>query len=381
MSTNTANATVSDPNSFQSEASMLHEQALFNPRPDQRKAALTEIRKQSPFSPEQWAQFDLAAGIRSEEQVKNDLELTADSTMPVNSWINYEDDVLTEHDSSPNTLQYLIGAGFSTPSTLARYAHVQPMSHGGEQEADISMNARSRSRQDLPSYGLDGVGLPIIHSDWEIDSREFQASQEFGEDIDVRVAGDARDAIEDTEDELLFGGWGGSVQTRDGPFGVRGLNVDNDYVLSGSAAGDFGTAQNVIDTFVGIHQEFEGQDETDAPSPRQTGAIALIPSPQYTELTLQDYETSATDEPLMERLQRKFPYMTFIEAPRLTPGNIVVMLNDTRYFEVVVAQGITSTSWDVDGGFGRRSKMLASRIPWVKEQPDGIYGIARRTGA
>lgn len=372
-----SNANISNPQSFESSASLLHEQALFNPNPKKRAHALKTLRAQSGYTPEQWAKFDLAAGIRTKEEVK---ELVADTTMPVNSWIEYEDDILDEHEPAPSTMNYLIGQGYTTPSTLARYAHVQ-RNRTGEMEADVNMNARARSRQDLPAYGLDGVALPIVHADWEIDSREYQQSQEFGADLDARVAADAREAIEKKEDDLLFEGWNGSIKTRDGPFSVRGLETETDNVLTGSAADFTSDPNNVISTFEGIHQKFEDQDEEDAPSPRQTGATAFIPQKQYTEMTLEDYETSATDEPLMERLQRKFPYMRFVEAPRLTDGTIVVMLNNRRYFEVVVAQGMTNTSWDVDGGFGRRSKMLASRVPWIHHQPDDIYGIARFTGA
>lgn len=371
------NANISDPQSFEASASMLHEQALFNPNPQTRDKALKQIRANSAFTPQQWAKFDVAAGIRTKDEVK---ELFADSSMPVNSWIEYGNTSLDQHEKAPSTLNYLLNAGFSTPSTLSRYAHVQPM-RSGEMDADVNMNARARSRQDLPSYGLDGVALPIVHSDWEIDSREFQQSQAFGEDLDAKVASDAREAIEETEDDLLFNGWNSSVKTDRGAFGVDGLAEDSGKVLTGSAT-DWGTAANVIDTLEAIQQQIEGQaSDGRAPSPRQSGAIVFIPTAQMTEITLADYETSATDEPLMDRLNRKFPYLTFVEAPSLASGEIVYMLNDRRYFEIVNAQGMTNTSWDVDGGFGRRSKMMASRIPWVKEQPDGIYGIAYYTGA
>lgn len=377
------NATTTDPESFISDASELHEIALFNPFPEQRAQALATARKLSAYSPVQWAKFDLAAGIRTKEQVEADLkELTADTSMPVNSWVDYGTEVLQDHDQPTNTLQQLIGMGFATPSTLSRYAHVKPISSDGEMEAETNMNARARSRQDLPTYGLDGVALPITHSDWEIDSREYQQSQAFGEDLDARVATNAREAIEDQEDNILFDGWGGTVSTRDGPFGVDGITTANPNVLTGTASGDWGTPANVLDTLDKIQQTIEDQGaEGDNPSPRMSGVTVLVNTTQYTEVQLGDYTSSATDEPLMDRIQRKYPYINFVEAPHLDEGHVVYMVNDPRYFEVVVAQGVTSTSWDVDGGFGRRSKMLASRVPWVKEQPDGILGVARFTGA
>lgn len=377
MSNNTAN--VSDPQSFESGASILGEQALFSPVPDARATALKELRHRSPYSAEQWAKFDVAAGIRSQDEVE---ELVADATMPVNSWIEYDDDVLTDHEQATSTVQRLISMGFSTSSTLSRYAHVKPISPDTGMEADVNMNARARSQQDLPSYGLDGVALPIVHADWEIDSREYQQSEAFGEDLDARVASDAREAIEEREDQLLWNSWGRQIDTDRGPFGVEGITTGNDSVISGTAAGDFSTASNVLDTLDAIQQTIETQgDEGDNPSPRQSGVVLFLSTPQYTEIQLGDYTSSATDEPLLDRIQRKYPYIDLVEAPYLTDGHIVYMVNDNRYFEIVVAQGMTMTSWDVDGGHGRRSKALASRIPWVKQQPDDIKGIARYTGA
>lgn len=378
------NANISNPESFQNGASMLHEQALFNPVPDRRAQALTAARKQSAYSAEQWAKFDVAAGIRSKESVTDDetLELAADTTMPVESWVEYDDTTLEEHDGPTNTLQRLISMGFSISSSLARYAYVRPMSYGGEMEADVNMNARARSRQDLPTFGLDGVGQPIVHSDWEIDSREYQASQTYGEGLDASVAADAREAIEQTEDDILFNSWSGTVGTQNGDFGVRGLNTDAEMILPATATAGWEDPDAVISTLEEVQIQIENQgDEGEAPSPRQVGAILLVPTEQMTAIQVADYETAATDEPLAARLDRKFPYLELVEAPRLPSGNLVWMLNDTRYFSVVVAQGVTSTSWQVDGGFGRRSKMLASRMPWVRRQPDNIYGIVRVTGA
>jgi hypothetical protein len=376
-------AITQDPESFADGASALHETALFNPFPAKRAKALAATREQSNYSPVQWAKFDLAAGIRSREQVESQMEeLAADSTMPVKSWAEYGDEVLMDHETGPHTLQFLIDAGFSTPSTLARYAHIKPISPDSDQEAETNMNARARSRQDTPAYGLDGVALPITHSDWEIDSREYQQSQAFGEDLDARVASDAREAIEEQESTILWNDWGGTVETDEGSFGVEGITTGNSNVLTGTASGDFGTASNVLDTLDKIQQAIEDQGtEGDNPSPRLSGVTVFLNTTQYTEVQLGDYQSSATDEPLMDRIERKYPYITLREAPYLTDGHVVYMVNDSRYFEVPVAQPMTSTAWDVDGGFGRRSKMYASRVPWVKEQPDDILGIARYTGA
>lgn len=369
-------ANITLPGDFESNGTMLHAQALFNPISDQRESALKQLRAQSVFSPDEWEQLDAATGVNASAK-----ELVADASLQIDEWMQYSGEVRSDFDRAPSTVDRLLGAGYGTSASLSRYVYVSQM-RTGEIDADVSMNGRARGRQDMPAYGLDGVPLPIVHADYEIDNREYQNAQAFGEDFDSSVGEEAEDAVEDGEADLLWNGWGGTVQTDRGPFSIDGLDEDSGKNLSGSSSG-WGTPSNILSDVTTMQDKIEnqGDKDDDVPMVSENGAFVFVPTEQWGLLTRSDYETSATDEPVIDRLNRKYPYITFVPAPRLTDGNVIMLVRDKRYFDIVTAQSSTNMSWDVDGGMGLRNKLLASRIPYVKEQPNGIYGIVRFTGA
>jgi hypothetical protein len=359
--------------------SRLHETALFNPVKGVRNKAWKQIRAQSPFGPDTWDQLDQAVGIKSPEA-----ELTADSTITVDSWQEYADMILDDQFVESTVIDQLIGAGFGVSTSLFRYAYFDRL-RAQRMEADVSMNARARSTQEMPAHGLHGVPLWIHHVDYEFDSREFQNAQQFGDDLDPSVGREARRALNRSEHNMLWGGEGREIQTERGTLAVTGLDTDDNLILQAAgSAGWLSDPENILDDFKELHNTVEDQtdviDQDDVPLPSEVGGWVFVPRKLWGEYTREDYETSATDEPISERIDRKYPHLNVVPAPRLDADSLIMVLNDPRYFQIVTAQGVTNTNWEVDGGFGLRNKTLSSRTPFVRRSPDGVRGIVRMTG-
>lgn len=360
-------------------ASRLHETALFNPIPEQREKAWKQIRAQSPLGPDTWDELDQATGVKGPSA-----ELTADSSITVDSWQEYADMILDDQFVESTIIDQLIGSGFGVSTSLFRYAYFDRL-RSERMEATVSMNARARGVQEMPSHGLHGVPLWIHHVDYEFDSREFQNAQQFGDDLDPSVGREARRALNRSEHNMLWSGEGREIPTERGTLMVTGLDTDDNLVLQASnSTGWVSDPNNVLADFKELHDTIEEQtdvqDTDDVPLVSETGAMVFVPRKGWAELTREDYETSATDEPLVERINRKYPYLDIMPAPRLDNDSCILLLNNTRYFQMVNAQSVTNTNWEVDGGFGLRNKTLSSRTPFVRRTPDGIRGIARITG-
>jgi len=360
-------------------ASRLHETALFNPMKKTRQKAWKQIRAQSPLNPDQWEMLDEAVGVKQPTA-----ELTADSSITVDSWQEYADVILDDQFVESTIIDQLIGSGFGVSASLFRYAHFDRL-RSERMEATISMNARSRSTQELPSHGLHGVPLWIHHVDYEFDSREFQNAQQFGDDLDSSVGREARRALNRSEHNMLWDGEVREIPTERGALSVTGLDSDTDLILQASTSGGWTSdPDNIMEDFKELHNTIEDQtdvqDTDDVPLVSEIGGMVFVPRKQWGEITREDYETSATDEPLFERIQRKYGYLDIMPAPRLDSDSCILLLNDTRYFQMVNAQSVTNTNWEVDGGFGLHNKTLSSRTPFVRRSPDGVRGIARLTG-
>ncbi|WEL29858.1 major capsid protein [Haloferax volcanii] len=374
--------TANDPSPYgdiETSGSELHETALYNPFKEKRLQAWKKIRAKSPFSKSFWDSVDKLSGATGPES-----ELTANAALSVDSWQEYSDMVLDNQHVQSTIIDTLIGAGFGTSTSLFRFAHFDRL-RGQRMEADTSMNARARSTQDMPAHGLHGVPLWIHHVDWEFDSREFQNAQAFGEDLDPSVAREARRALNRSEHGMLWNGEGREVPTERGTLTVTGLDTDEDLILQASNSGGWiSDPDNILSDFKELHDTIEDQtdvvDEDDVPLLSQVGGFVFVPRQLWGEYTREDYETSATDEPIAERIERKYPYLNVMPAPRLDADSLILVANDPRYFQIVTASGVSNTSWDVDGGFGLRNKTLSSRTPFVRRSPDGVRGLARITG-
>ncbi|WP_459191829.1 bacteriocin [Halosimplex sp. J119] len=367
--------------SVENDLSLTAQKALFNPVPKVREQALQQLRAESPFSPEQWDQLDKATGVKSTNPTA---ELTADSTLEVDSWAQYADMVLSDQFVQSTVVDQLIGAGFVASSDLSRYAHFSPMS-GTRLEGTTSMNLRTRSEQEMTGHALDGVPLPMDIVTYQIDAREFQNAQAFGESFDDSVGTEARQALNRLEHNKLWDGWGPDVQTERGLLSVDGLDSNiNEIIQASTSTGWIGDAAGMLDDIDTLHDSIEDQsdvvDEDDVPLVSEVGAWLFVPRAMWGEFTREDYETEQADETVRNRIERKYDYLNIVPAPRLNSDSVIMMLDDPRYFQIVNAQGVTNTSWESDGGAALNNRLISSRTPFIRTQPDGISGITRMTG-
>ena len=362
------------------DATDRHLTAFFNPIETYRENALREIRASSGWSPGAWEKLDAAAGIKS----GGDEEIEA-AAMPYRMGVNFAQEGLDEQFVNSTVMDVLSGSGFGVSASLSDYVYARPLK-SGRMEADTAMNYRTESRQDLDTNGLDGVPLPVNIVTYEIDAREMEVKRAYGEDPEARPAREARNALNRSEHSILYNGWGNDFDTEAGTFSIGGLDsTDATKVLQAGASAGWQDEQEVLDNIDALHTLIETQsddviNEEDVPLVSETGAMVMVPRKKWGMVMRDDYETSATDEPLTERLDRKYPYINFVPAPRLDSDTAIMLLNDPRYFSIVNAQGVTNTAWDIDGGAARSFRVLSSRIPWVRAQPDGINGVARITG-
>jgi len=386
MSTNEGSITAAQ--DIHNEGTTLHGAALFSPFASQRERALKQLRARSSLTPSEWSDLDnqvFASERERERKAKAQLAqagLTADSTLEIDEWYEEMGDVLTEHEAPATFVNKLIADGYGTDASLNRYVYVYQL-RSSDTDAEVSMNGRAQSTNDTAAYGFSGVPLPIVHSDYEIEARELQNSRAFGDDLSDVGAEEARDAVDKKIEELAFGGWGGQIQTERGIFTLTGLTNDNaDAILSINASGDFQDPANVLDTIDKAYTttEQQGDDDNLGPALSEVGAYGVLPTAQWGEVTRGTYESSAADEPLTDRIAQKYPNLELVHAPRLDAGNMIVLPKDRRYFDIADAQAPTNISWEVEGGMAVKNKVLASRVPVVKEQPDGIGGIVNVDG-
>ena len=293
-----------------------------------------------------------------------------------------DDMALEEVKTNLTMLESVMAAGFTRSTSLARTEYIKQRRSDWSNKGEISMDGRGESQPDEGANERFGVPIPIVHVDYEIPARKQQQSMNFGESIDDQQAEDAGRVLRETEENLFLDGWGPTVPDSQGNnldlYGVR----DSAVSITGSATGDWGTADNIKDTIDAILNDLESQtDDNDrGPDPVEQGAWLWYHPNQRSDLRAADPDGDG-NQTVMTRLQQDYPYLDMQAAGELNDGELVCMVKDPRFIRVLTAQAPTNLSEEVEMGLATEYKTLASRIPFFKTTYSGIKGAAYYTGA
>jgi AraC-like DNA-binding protein len=305
-----------------------------------------------------------------------------DQRLDFDEFEDRDEDTLEEVRFQLGITDALLSAGFSTNTSLARTVYVQERESKWEQGGEISMDGRAKSNDDEAVLEIFGTPVTICHVDYEISARQQQQSQNFGEDIETRKARQAGRILRETEEFQTLDGWGPTVEDARGNtlqmYGMRDSNVS----ITGSATGDWGTPSNVLDTIDDILNQLETQtaDNNRGPMPEEQGMWLWYHPNQRSDLRAADPRGDGNMS-LMSRIERDYPYIEMQANGALDDGELVAMVQDQRFGEVLNAQAPTNLSEEVDFGFATKYKALSARVPFFKKTYDGVKGITYYTGA
>jgi len=293
-----------------------------------------------------------------------------------------DDDVMQEVRTNLTMMESVMAAGFTRNTSLARTEYIKQRTGKWSNKGEISMDGRAESQPDERNKERFGVPIPIVHVDYDIPARKQQQSMNFGESIEDEQAEEAGRTLRETEENLFLDGWGPTVPDSQGNnldlYGVRNSSVS----ITGSATGDWSTADNIKDTIDGILNELESQtgDNDRGPDPVEQGAWLWYHPNQRSDLRAADPDGDG-NMTVKTRLQNDYPYLDMQAAGELDDGELVCMVKDPRFIRVLTAQAPTNLSEEVDMGLATEYKTLASRIPFFKTTYDGIKGAVYYTGA
>lgn len=289
---------------------------------------------------------------------------------------------LGEVQTNLTMMESVMAAGYTRNTSLARTEYIKQRKSDWSNKGEISMDGRAESQPDEGVKERFGVPIPIVHVDYEIPARQQQQSMNFGESIDDEQAEDAGRVLRETEENLFKSGWGPTVPDSQGNnldlYGIQ----DSSVSITGSATGDWGTADNIKDTIDAILNDLESQtaDNDRGPDPVEQGAWLWYHPNQRSDLRAADPDGDG-NMTVMTRLQQDYPYLDMQAAGELDDGELVCLVKDPRFCRILTAQAPTNLSKEVDMGLATEYKTLASRIPFFKTTYSDVKGAVYYTGA
>ena len=275
-------------------------------------------------------------------------------------------------------------------------------------EAVVDMDGLSEGRDDQPIFQLEGLPLPITHSDFYFSSRKLAISRNTGTPLDA-VMGEAAgrrvgEMIEKTTIGVETGITYGGASTQTGGYGrtssVYGyLNFSPRLIknnMTAPTAGGWTPETTMTEFNAALKQLYDN---------KFFGPFVVYTSNDWQQYLDGDYyvaKTSGAVAPtrtLRERLKqieniqdiRTLRFMPssatlYAAAPeRIGVANaftlLFVQLGDKRVARAVIGLGVTTVQWPTIGGMRLNYKVMCIQVPQLRATQAGNVGILQATTA
>ena len=249
-------------------------------------------------------------------------------------------------------------------TTISEYEQVSDMT-----PADVNMSPQAQTDNDTQNFGMDGVPIPIVHKDFQLDVRRLLASQGRGDGLDVSQANTSSRKVAEASETMLVKGWDLTV----GGYTIYGYTNHPDRI-TGNAEGDFSTdIGNIYPTFQSMVKELNNKGFTGP-------YVAYVAPEQYEEM--RDVYDDGSGDSVLQRIEEQFPEIEEVKKlHELDDGNLVMVQLTSDVVDLAVAEAPTTVEWDSPSGFKVNFKVMAAWAPRIKTDYEGTCGVVHYTGA
>lgn len=299
---------------------------------------------------DEWAQLDTVVITAARERLRAWADLAAASTF---GGFNGMGKLMLEHES---------------------------MSDPGE--AFIDFDGMTEGRNDAPLFKLEGLPLPIVHSDFWFSSRKLAVSRNSGTPIDTTMGEAAGRRVAEKIEQMVIG-----------RISNISLGVDNRYSRTPQVYGytnypDRITKSNVTaPTAQGWTPKKTVDDVLSmielAADANFFGPFMLYHSTDWDAYMDNDYSTAYATGSLRQRLRqidqiRDVRRLDWLKTD-LNPFTLLLVQMTPSVARAVDGMGITTVQWQSMGGMRLNFKVMAIQVPQLRSNFAGDTGIVHGT--
>lgn len=260
-------------------------------------------------------------------------------------------------DLAANNLVFNLGNAMGT--TVLEYHDISDA-----MVADLTMDGVHRGQGDRPVYGVNYLPLPIVHVDFEINTRVLEASRRMGIPLDTTSVELATRKVQEKLEDMLFtdtsyGFGGGTIYSYlNAP--KRNTKTDTE-VWDDSASG----ADIVVDV-----REMKAQSIAD----HHFGPWMLYIPTEY-ESRMDDDYVSGYPKTIRQRIMEIEGIKGIKTIDRLTDGTVLLVQMTSDVVRNVRGLGIQVVEWQTEGKFITKYKVITIQVPQIRNDQEGHSGI------
>ena len=292
--------------------------------------------------------------------------MQTNATLRRDEWKTLDEAILPIAETRLGGIQDLIDKGLTY--SLGNAMGTTVLEHhtmSDAMEADLTMDGVTRSQGDRVLYNSVYLPIPIIHVDYEINTRVLSASRSLGNPLDTSSAERAARKVADKLESMLFTNTtyafgGGTIYSY-----INHANRNQVTITAWTGSGKTG-AQMVADVLS------MKQAAIDA---KHYGPYALyIPTAYETEIDA-DYDATTPGTTIRERIL-KIANVDSIKVVDTLPANNVVLVQMTSdVVRLVRGMGIQNIQWQTEGNFVNKFKVITIQVPQVRADYNGASGV------
>lgn len=292
--------------------------------------------------------------------------LRTNDVLRKDEWIAFDNTVVEVARQRLIGVGDLMSAGLRFPITNALgVTRVEWEKMSDMEAAEVSMSGVTDGRSDRVTFDLEGVPLPIIHKDFNINVRALHASRNGGTPLDTTQAALAARLVAEKIEGILFDGYAAIKMQSSTIYGYTTFPQRNTGTLYDWD--DSGTdGSEILSDVLEMIQDLYSNN-------MYGPFIFYVPLSYYVKLG-EDFKTNS-DKSILQRLM-EVPGVKDIRPSENLANEVVAVQMSQDVVDMVDGIQPTTIMWESHGGMVFNFKVLAIMVPRFKSTKSGQCGIA-----
>lgn len=238
-------------------------------------------------------------------------------------------------------------------------------------EAGLSMDGVTRQQGDRPEYGTNYLPMPIIHADYEINSRVLESSRSLGNPIDTTMAERAARRVNEFLEKMLFTDvtfkfGGGTIYSYLNYEHRNKVNLTQNWDDNDKGGDD------ILKDCLALKQESIDN--------YHYGPWQLYIPTAYETVLDGDYDKTTPGTSVRERVLKISGIEDVKVIDTLPANNILLVQMTSNVVRLVQGMGIQNVEWQSEGNFVNNYKVMTIQVPQIRSDHNNKTGIVHMAG-
>ena len=302
-------------------------------------------------------------------------QLNTNATLRRDEWKTLDDAVLMVAETRLNGIADLIENGLTYQLGNAMATTVLEWHDVGDAlDAELTMDGVTKGNNDRPNYQHNYLPIPIIHADYEINSRALAASRKMGNAMDTTLAERASRKVNEKLEAMLFTNTDyafGAVDSRSRNKIYSYLNHPdrNQIAMTVSWDDSAKTAAQILSEVLAMKQT--------SISAKHFGPWMLYIPTAYETVLDEDYDTTTPGTTIRERILKIAGIKGVKVVDTLPDDNVLLVQMTSDVVRLVQGMSIQNVQWQTEGKFINKYKVMAIQVPQIRSDQLGNSGVTQ----